>query len=54
MRTIQEINKDISEALDCLNTLMIERKLAEHLVETKQAHAAFFAERAIEKAKKND
>ena len=54
MRTVQDIDRDISRVVDCLAALMMERKLAEHLAETKQAHAAFFAERAIEKAKKND
>ena len=54
MRTVQDIDRDISRVVDCLAALMMERKLAEHLAETKQAHAAFFAEKAIEKAKKND
>ena len=54
MRTVQDIDRDISRVVDCLAALMMERKLAEHLAQTKQAHAAFFAEKAIEKAKKND
>lgn len=54
MRTVQDIDRDIQKVVDCLTALMMEKKLAEHLAEIKQAHATFFAERAIEKAKKND
>lgn len=54
MRTVQEIDRDISRIVDCLTALMMERKLTEKIEAGMRASAEIISEKLIERAKRHD
>ena len=51
MRDLSEIDRDIQKVVDCLSTLIVERRLVEKILAGYQASAEIISEKAIERAK---
>jgi hypothetical protein len=51
MRDLAEIDRDIERIVDCLSTLMVERRLVEKILAGYQASAEILSEKAIERVK---
>lgn len=54
MRTVQDIDRDISRVVDCLAALMMERRLTEQVEAGMRASAEILSEKLIERAKRHD
>lgn len=51
MRDLAEIDRDIERIVECLSTLMVERRLVEKILAGYQASAEILSEKAIERVK---
>lgn len=51
MRDLAEIDRDIERIVECLSTLIVERRLVEKILAGYQASAEILSEKAIERVK---
>ena len=51
MRDLSEIDRDIQKVVDCLSTLLVERRLMEKILAGYQASAEILSEKMIERVK---
>lgn len=51
MRDLSEIDRDIQKVVDCLSTLIVERRLVEKILAGYQASAEIISEKTIERVK---
>lgn len=51
MRDLSEIDRDIQKVVDCLSTLIVERRLVEKILAGYQASAEIISEKTIERVR---
>lgn len=51
MRDLSEIDRDIQKVVDCLSTLIVERRLVEKILVGYQASAEILSEKMIERVR---
>ncbi len=54
MRTVEDIDRDITKVVECLTALLMERKLTEQIEAGIRVSAEIISEKLIERVKKHD